>query len=54
VIFLDDALTRLRGEKREIEQRIDEGYDPHLSRQLDRIIVAIEALELYVRERRAA
>lgn len=54
MITLDDVLSRLRAEKREIEQHMDEGYDAGLSLQLDRLVLAIETLEVYVRERRAA
>jgi hypothetical protein len=43
---ISDALTIVREQRRALEQRIDpECFDVALSRQLDALLIAIEALE---------
>lgn len=49
------ALALLRAEKRALESRIDAlHFDATLSRRLDALVVAIEALETLARDERAA
>lgn len=49
------ALALLRAEKRALESRIDAlRFDVALSRRLDALVIAIEALASLAREERAA
>ena len=54
MIALDEVLSRLHAEKGALEERMGKGWNTRLSAQLDRLVVAIESLEAYVREQRAA
>ena len=48
------ALAFLRAERRTLESRIGAAFDPVLSRRLDGLTVAIEALDVPTRQERAA